>query len=113
MNRYFEDIGQVMATFAAGTGATAGQVCKVSAGKTVAACSSGDAFCGVVDHVGPAGAAVVLRGFVTVAYSSTAPTVGYSTLSANGSGGVAVNADGQRYLVVDVDTTASTATILL
>ena len=113
MNRYFEDIGQVMATFAAGTGAKAGQVCKVSAGKTVAACSAGDAFCGLVDHVDQAGAAVVLRGFVTVGYTSTAPSVGFVKLVANGSGGVKTDNGGASYLAVAVDTTAATVTILL
>lgn len=102
----FEAIGEKYVTFLKGSGAAEGEVCKLTANRTVGACAEDDAFCGVVSQIRGNLAAVTLSGYAEVSYSgSTAPTVGYSLLSADGEGGVAVNEDGKAYLVVSVDTT--------
>ena len=112
MNVSFEGIGDSLVTFL-NSSATRGSVVKVSAAGTVAPCSAGDGFDGVAVIVDGGYAGVRMGGFVTVSYSGTAPTVGRAILVANGSGGVKTAESGDTYLVVDLDTTASTATIRL
>ena len=98
----FEDIGAVVATFAAGSGVKGGQVVKVTENGTVDACSDGEAFCGVALEPRQGGAAVQVKGFVTVPYTGEL-TLGWTTLAANGSGGVKANSTGVNALVVSVD----------
>ena len=110
----YEGIGQWAATFAC-DGVSAGQVVKVSGSGEVAACADGDSFCGVVVFVARDGEAcsVALGGMVRVNYTGTAPALGWSGLSADGSGGVKADSAGRSYLVVDVDSTGGTVTFVL
>ena len=112
----FEGIGQWAATFACADVQT-GDLVKISDNAAVAAASTaGDKFCGQVLSVGRGGDAcsVQLGGFVTADYSgTTAPALGWSGLSADGSGGVKADSTGKSYLVVDVDTTAKLITFAL
>lgn len=113
----FEAIGQQAVTFAAGSGAEAGKVCKVTDNGTVGGCASGDSFCGVVCHVGGGAAAVITAGFVELPYSGSAPAVGYGQLAADGNGGVSAGSgsagSGREYLIVSVDTEAQTVGLFL
>ena len=111
----YEGIGQWAATFACSS-VSVGQVVKVSSNGTVSACSAEDAFGGMVLAVSRGGDActVALGGMVTADYSGeSAPTVGWCTLSADGTGGVAADEDGRAYLVVDVNTTDKTVTFVM
>ena len=114
MNYSYEGIGQWTATFA-GEAAVEGQVVKIAGGKTVGACEDGDGFCGVVRSVSRDGAAcaVALGGMVSVRYTGSAPALGWSGLSANGTGGVKADSAGHGYLVVDVDSAGGTVTFVL
>lgn len=130
MNISFEGIGAWSATFANG-GVTEGQVVKLSAAGTAAACAAGDAFCGVAGAVRGDVCGVQMGGLVQVKYSGdTVPAVGYTSLTADGLGGVCVPAaptntqtaenaetaaaDADRYyLVVDVNTADATCVIKL
>ena len=116
MNVSYEGIGQWAATFAC-AGVTGGQVVKVSANGTVAKCAEGGSFDGVVLSVARDGNAcsVAMGGMVTVSYSGeSAPAAGWNSLTADGTGGVAVvTTRGKSYLAVDVDTAAKTVTIVL
>lgn len=115
MKLSYEGIGQWAATFACGQVET-GQVVKVSGNGTVGICGAGDAFCGVTVSVSRDGGAcaVALGGMVTVPYTGTAaPALGWTALSADGSGGVKADAAGRSYLVVDVDTAAKTVVFAL
>ena len=114
MNYSYEGIGQWTATFA-GEAAVEGQVVKITGGKTVGACEDGNGFCGVVRSVSRDGAActVALGGMVSVRYTGSAPALGRSGLSANGSGGVKADSAGHGYLVVDVDSAGGTVTFVL
>ena len=114
MNYSYEGIGQWCATFA-GSQAEEGQVVKLTAGKTVGPCAAGDGFCGVVQSVSRDGEActVALGGMVRVNYTGTAPALGWSGLSADGSGGVKADSAGRSYLVVDVDESDKTVTFAL
>lgn len=109
----FNGIGDKTVTFKAGA-VTEGAVCKVTANGTVAACSSGDSFAGVARHVRAGYTDVQLGGYALVSYTgSTAPTLGWCGLSANGNGGVSADAKGRQYLVVEMDTTNSILGVFL
>lgn len=107
----FEEIGHLSATFDCERG-TAGQVCKVSANGKVAPCVDGESFCGILESVRKGTAGVQIHGFAEIPYTGAAPTVGFSNLQANGTGGVKV-AGTRAYLVVSVDTVNKTAVIEL
>ena len=112
MSVSFEGVGQVCATFLGG-GLTEGHVVKMSAAGTVSACTDGDAFCGVTMCCKDDACTVLVRGFVTVKYTGTAPEVGLKALEADGKGGVKTAETGVSCLVADVDTIDKTVTILL
>ena len=111
MNVSFEEIGRLAVTFGS-EGCQAGQVCKVSANGKVAPCADGDKLCGIVEHVRGSHAAVQVAGFAEVSITG-AVGVGYVNLCADGSGGVKADTAGQKYVVVDVDTTAMMVTFAL
>lgn len=102
--------GENIATFETQGTVTAGTPVMVTANGKVAA-ADGD-FCGVCTNVRNGYAAVQLRGYVTLPYT-TQPTVGYDKLSADSGKITADDTNGREYLVIDVDTTAKTAGILL
>ena len=58
-------------------------------------------------------AGVTMGGYVELHYTGAAPTVGYTALAADGSGGVKVLEGGREYLVVSVDTEAQTVGLFL
>lgn len=92
-----------------------GTVVKVSAARTAAKCADGDNFHGVIETIDydQLFGAVKLAGLVTVPYTGSDPAVGRTVLVANSTGGVKTAASGNRYLVVDVDTSAKTVTFML
>ena len=127
MSISYEGIGQWAATFACGQ-VGRGQMVKISAKGAVSPCQSGERFCGMTLSAGRDGAcAVALGGMITAGYTGAAPALGWSKLTADGSGGVsAVSAavpagsgetaaapESGDYLVVDVDETAKTVTFVL
>lgn len=110
----FEGIGQWAATFACEQ-VQEGQVVKIGGNGTVAACGEGDGFCGMVLSLSRGGdaCAVALGGMVTAGYTGAAPALGWTGLSADGSGGVRADGTGRSYLVVDVDEAAEAVTFVL
>lgn len=114
MSVSFNGFGEKLLTFKNASAVTAGYPVKVSANDTVAACAAGDKFCGFAVESDSAYASVKVGGVITASYSGTAPTVGYASLATAASGKVAVAASGGReYLVLAVDTTASTVTFVI
>lgn len=108
----FEGIGEMVATFYAGSGVKAGQVAKLNADSTVAACDAGDRFVGVAVNVDSGYAGVQVKGFAKAACSDPNVTVGYITLAADGEGGVKkVTEGGQEYAVIAKD--SDSVTVLL
>ena len=109
----FEEIGHLSVTFPDGD-CTVGAVCKLNTTGQAVNCAAGDRFCGVVEVKNGGCVGVQIHGFANIVYTSTAPTVGYANLVANGNGGVKVdNTNGKSYFVVAVDTASKTATIEL
>lgn len=118
----FTGIGDLSLSFLSALvrGTDEGKPVKASANGTVALCSDGDQFLGIVSAIDAADklATVKVRGFVTVPYSGTMPTVGQGTLVADTSGGVkgASDAVGKKlYYVVSVapDSPNTTGTIVI
>ena len=109
----FEGIGEMMVTFLAEEGLTSGPVKMTGDGK-VGPCGDGDAFCGVALEPRGGCAAVQVGGFATVQVSGEGVSAGMVKLSADGSGGVKLDAaNGAEYLVAAVDSAAGTAAVLL
>ena len=109
----FDMNSELRVTFAAQEGLTAKTVCKVSANGTVGPCADGDDFCGVADTVRSGLCGVVLRGFVTLPYTGTAPALGYTALAADAAGGVKAAQSGRKHLVAQVDTVKKTVGLFL
>ncbi len=88
---------------------------KVSAAQTVAKCADTNDFDGVLETIdyGNGYGAVRLRGVKTLVYSGDAPAAGNTILVADGAGKVKTAVAGKKYLVLDVDSTAKTVTILM
>ena len=98
----FEDIGAVVATFAAEEGVGGGQVVKVTGEGTVGPCGDGMAF-----QPRKGMAAVQVKGFLTVSTTGTL-TLGWVNLAADGKGGVKkVSSGGVAALVVSASDTGA------
>ena len=108
----FDQIGHISATFAADSG-EAGQVCKMAGNGKVAPCGAGEEFIGVMEDIRKGCCAVQLHGFAELAYSGSAPALGYAELVADGNGGVKTGTGGRTCLVVSVDTNAMKAIVEL
>ncbi|MBQ6539816.1 MAG: hypothetical protein IJL71_02160 [Oscillospiraceae bacterium] len=107
MSISFGGVGELCVTFKTTGTVTKGSPVKMSSNDTVAACSNGDRFIGIAVDVKSDGYCTVqVSGFTVMAYSGTAPTVGYAMLAADASGGVkAAASGGGEHLVLNVDTT--------
>lgn len=89
-------------------------VVKMGDSGTAAKCSAGDALCGYCISASDDFAAVQVGGFVTLPYTgTTAPTVGYTIMVADGTEGVKLATTGKDYLVLEVDTVAKTVGFIL
>lgn len=108
MNKFsFEGIGQEVVTFMADENAENGCPVKVSENMKVSPCADGNVFAGIAISGDDGAKAVVIRGYVTAAYTGTAPALGYVTLAANGAGGVKAASGGRPVIVCEVDTANS------
>ena len=108
----FEDIGAVIATFAAKDDVKPGQMVKITANGEVGACSAKDAFAGQAQSVRSGFAGVQVKGFLTVPITSPV-TLGHVALAADGKGGVKTAEGGVAALVVSVDEGGKSAVICL
>ena len=114
MNISLNGYGTGYATLEAAKGLTEGILAKISASRTAAAAGDGEAFIGPVLSVRDGLALCQLSGICTVAYTGSAPALGYTALAANTAGGVkTVETGGRTVLVTAVDPTAMIAEILL
>ncbi len=94
----FEGIGESVVTFY-NSKSNAAEVCapvKMSGSGEVAKCAAGDRFFGVALTSEGDFAAVQNGGYAEMAYTGSAPAAGFAKLSANGSGGVKVDATNLR-----------------
>ena len=97
-------------TLQAASAIPAGHPVKLSGNYTVAAASAGDKFCGVLLSCCDGVCAVQLHGAVTLAYTGTAPAVGFASLVSDGNGSAE---NGTSVLILSVDSTDKTVTCIL
>ncbi len=113
MNVSFSGFNEKSTTFIIAESVTVGSVVKIAENGTVAPCDNGDSFCGVATDVRSDCATVQLTGYIRLPYSGTAPSLGYTTLVADGNGTVTSGEGGKTYLVTDIDKTDSTVGFML
>ncbi len=102
MNVSFQGIGELVATFEAGTGVVAGTLVKTTTAGKADACAAGDKFCGVAVNVRDGFAAVLLHGYAEIPCSGTV-ALGYQKLAAaSGTAAKADETNGREILVLDV-----------
>lgn len=109
----FGGFNENTATFRTTAKLETGAPVTMSGNNTVKASASGAAFCGIAMSSDDNYASVQLSGTVTLPYTGTAPTVGYSKLSSSGTGVKSDTTNGREYLVLSVNTGAKTVTFLL
>ena len=109
----FEDIGAVIATFAAPDSVTPGQVVKITANGAGGAGSAKGAFAGQAQSVRGGFAGGQVKGFLTLPATGRV-ALGRGSLGADGPGGGQTAATGGvPALVVSVDAAAKTAVVCL
>ena len=109
----FEDIGGVVATFAAQEGMSQeAQMVKMTANGEVGPCADGDAFCGLALSGADSIVGVQMKGFAQVKTTGEVG-LGWVKLAADGNGGVKAATAGREYLVVSYDSAAGTAVMYL
>lgn len=109
----YDSIGQECVTARCSSSVPAGYPCKFTTSNTVSACSDANAFHGIAMAQNGNLVTLAVRGFVTLPYSGSAPTVGYCPLAAASAGKVKKLEGAKEHLVVCVDISKSTVTFLL
>lgn len=109
----FDSIGQECVTVTSSNTISENIPCKFSSSRTVAACADGNAIHGICLRQANHLVTLMVRGFVTLPYSGSVPTVGFCPLAGAGSGKVKKLDGAKEYLVTEVNTTNTTVTFLL
>ena len=114
MSISFKGFNEQVLTFNTSAQLAAGTLVKMNGSATVAPCSSGDKIIGVVLSCRDNLASVQVGGYISLPYSGTAPAPGYCGICAADSTKIKTdNSAGKLLSVVESDTTAGTAGILL
>lgn len=109
MTTKFNGFDEKVLTFECDTEINAGTPVKISANGKVSVCAAGDRFIGIALGTRGGYASVLVGGYITLSYTSTAPTTNYTKLVADGNGGVKVDAtNGTEVIAICVDTTEKT-----
>lgn len=114
MSISFKGFNEQVLTFNTSAELDAGTLVKMNGSGTVAPCASGDKIMGVVLACRNNIASVQVGGYISLPYSGTAPTPGYCGICAADSTKIKTdNSAGKLLAVLETDTTASVAGILL
>ena len=113
MNISYEGIGNYSVTVEKDKNIKSGYVCAIRSDKRAYIADDDENILGIVSAVNGSYANIIISGVVTAAYSDTAPTIGNCCLRGDGNGKVTVNAAGENYRVLSVDTTKKTVTFIL
>lgn len=109
MTTNFNGFNEKVLTFECDTEINAGTPVKITANGKVSVCAAGDRFIGIALGSRGGYASVMVGGYVTLHYTSTAPTTNYAKLVADGNGGVKVDAtNGTEVVAISVDTNEKT-----
>ena len=112
MSISYDSIGQVCVT-CYNNSVQVNQPCRIGSNCTISPCVDDGNIEGVVVARNGNLATVVVKGFVTLTYNGTAPTVGYCALAATGVGKIKVKEGAREYVVFDVDTNKKHVTFCL
>ena len=113
MSYSYEQIGTLCITLGCTSDVKVGHVCRMYGSDCICKAEDGRTFDGVVNSKRNNCAGVIVRGFVTVPYTGTAPNVGSNYLQSNGEGGVCAAEEGKLCLIVNVDTINKIVTFLM
>lgn len=114
MSISFKGFNEQVLTFNTTAELDAGTLVKMNGSGTVAPCASGDKIMGVVLACRNNIASVQVGGYISLPYSGTAPTPGYCGICATDSTKIKTdNSAGKLLAVLETDTAASVAGILL
>ena len=116
MNICFEGIGEVVATFCVkeDNELKAGQAVALVGSGEVGMGADGDALCGVGACAEKDGcAAVQIGGMCKVSFEGTAPAIGWTGISVDGTGKIKAAEGGMKCMVAMVDAASGTAIIKL
>ena len=112
MSVAFYGTQETVLSFEAGA-VTPGYPVAISQNNTVANAANGIAPAGVALHVREGIAAVQLHGYAELPYSGTAPALGWTKLTADGTGGMKADGNGISHLVVSVNEAGKTLGLYL
>lgn len=113
MNEYLNGFERKEVTFNTSASVKEGETVNLMSKSTLGLAIADSNFCGVCSSIRGKSASLVLKGYVTVSYSGTAPSIGYNKLAADGLGGVQVSESGRHILVADIDKGTLTCGIIL
>lgn len=108
-----EGIGNQNITFCFDAAPKVGYPCAMASNYRICDAAADAAFFGVTQRLYNGYASVQTAGYVELPYTGTAPTVGWATLAADGSGAVKTAETGNRCLIVMVDKTNSKVGLFL
>ena len=111
MNVSFEGLENAVVTFQEEQ-VTAGYPVSMSSDATVGNAAAGTAPVGVALNVRGGCAAVQIRGFAALPYSGSAPDLGWTALTADGSGGVRAAGEGQGVRALVVSAASDSAAVV-
>jgi len=111
MNLAFSGLGEVVGTFSGSV--EVGDITTIGANATVTKAVADKDIMGVCVSKRNSLIGVALRGACELAYTGTAPNVGYNLLVTSGNNAIKVSATGKSFLVLNVDTVAKKAVVLL
>lgn len=112
-NISFKGFNNNCMTFNAGESAEIGAPAALDENGKIVNAEADEKFLGVICNVRNGITGVQLEGYTELKYTGSAPTLGWDSLSADGNGGVKVDANGVPYRVLKVDTTAKTVGFIL
>lgn len=113
MNEYLNGYERKEVTFKASANVVEGATVTYLNKSTMSLAAKEQNFCAVCASLRDGYGSYVLNGYVTVSYTDTAPTLGYTKLAGNGKGGVMVSESGRYILVADIDKDNLTCGIIL
>lgn len=114
MSISFKGFNEQVLTFKTEAELAAGTLVKMSGNGTVAPCESGDKIIGVVISCRDNTAGVQVGGYITLPYSGAEPSPGYCSICAASETEITQDSsNGKLLAVLETDTAAATAGILL
>lgn len=113
MNISLQGFNTSYATFIADSTAEAGKAVVIKSAYTVGKPTAVAPLMGVITSKRDDNALVQMSGTVALAYTGTAPALGYTALASDTAGNAIANEAGRKVLVVAVDTTSKIVTFII